>query len=444
MARRPGDESSAAATSVAGSRAASVRLCVAAAATVLAGLLGSCAGHPADTLAPVETRAAGATEIPILVATMREPAQDPGRLFTGERAERASFADIVVSVPPDAARVIGEVQWPESTPGDPAKQFVALKAERISFLESARRFRERVRAQPGRRVLVFVHGYNTRFDEAVFRFAQIMRDSKAQATPVLFTWPSRGQLLAYGYDRESANYSRDSLERLLSELNDSADAREIVILAHSMGNWVTMEALRQMAIRRGGVPSKITQALLAAPDVDIDVFMRQIAAIGPRRPAFTVFANSNDNALSLAETVTGGVSRLGAVDVSQEPWSSRLRQERIAVVDLTKAASSDAVGHTTFAQSPDVVRAIGTRFLAGQSLASGRAGLGAALAGGATRVVGGAAGALVSAPFALVDEGAREQLDSALPIASRPREAPSSSAQDPACRLKGNAGRLGC
>jgi esterase/lipase superfamily enzyme len=61
-----------------------------------------------------------------------------------------------------------------------------------------------------------VHGFNNRFDDAVYRFAQIVHDSKVPAIPVLFTWPSRGEmkLRAYTYDRESANYSRDALESL--------------------------------------------------------------------------------------------------------------------------------------------------------------------------------------------------------------------------------------
>jgi esterase/lipase superfamily enzyme len=63
--------------------------------------------------------------------------------------------------------------------------------------------------QTGRsKVLVFVHGFNNRFDDAVYRFAQIVHDSRAPVIPILFTWPSRGELRlrAYTYDRESANY----------------------------------------------------------------------------------------------------------------------------------------------------------------------------------------------------------------------------------------------
>ena len=86
----------------------------------------------------------------------------------------------------------------------------------------------------------------TDFEEAVYRLAQIADDLHAPAVPLLFTWPSRGKLLAYGYDRESATYSRDALEALLQKLARDPEVREVSVLAHSMGNWATLEALRQM------------------------------------------------------------------------------------------------------------------------------------------------------------------------------------------------------
>jgi esterase/lipase superfamily enzyme len=44
-----------------------------------------------------------------------------------------------------------------------------------------------------RRLFVFVHGFNTNFDEGVYRVAQIVHDSEMNAAPVLFNWPSRGR-----------------------------------------------------------------------------------------------------------------------------------------------------------------------------------------------------------------------------------------------------------
>lgn len=55
-----------------------------------------------------------------------------------------------------------------------------------------------------------------------------------QATPILFTWPSRAQLTGYEYDKESTNYSRTALEQSLRVLAADPDVKDITILAHSM------------------------------------------------------------------------------------------------------------------------------------------------------------------------------------------------------------------
>ena len=97
---------------------------------------------------------------------------------------------------------------------DASRHVVLQKTARIAEPKFYELLRRRVEQSARRELFVFVHGFNNRFDDAVYRFAQIVHDSKAPAIPVLFTWPSRGEtkLRAYTYDRESANYSRDALE----------------------------------------------------------------------------------------------------------------------------------------------------------------------------------------------------------------------------------------
>jgi esterase/lipase superfamily enzyme len=292
---------------------------------------------------PVNAVAAGATIVPILVATTRQPSRDdPGAMFSGERATAISYASVAVSVPPDDVRTIGHVQWPTSVPGDPSREFVTSAAKYIDKNEFKS---EIVSATSGgrRKAIVFVHGFNNRFDESVFRFAQIVHDSKSQAVPVLFTWPSRGEvaLRAYTYDRESANYSRDALEQLLTSLTRESSISEINIVAHSMGNWITLEALRGMFIRNARAPdrggfAKMKNVLLVAPDVDVDVFRSQIARMGTYRPHVALFVSRDDTALDLSKVVWGGVSRLGDVDPNEEPYRTEFEREKIEVFDLTK------------------------------------------------------------------------------------------------------------
>jgi len=381
-------------------------------AAVLA--LAACAGRPHGVLKPIGARPPQANEVSILVATTRsEKGAGPGEMFSGERGDAPSFAEISVSIPPDGARQIGEVQWPQGETPDPAREFATVRAEVLSREAAVARFDARIANTPKRHALVFVHGFNTRFEEAVYRFAQIVHDSRAPALPVLFTWPSRGKLLEYTYDHESANFSRDSLENLLRALDRDKNVGEISILAHSMGNWVTMEALRQMAIRDKGLAPKIRNIMLAAPDVDYDVFQRQIAQIGAKPSLFTIFVSRDDQALATSKRVWGDKVRLGAVDPEKEPVRDQLAREKINVVDLTGVESGDRLGHGTFAEAPAVVRSIGLRLSQGQTLADSQAGVGdrvGAVATGAAGAVGGAAGVAVSLPISVIDPRTRENL----------------------------------
>ncbi len=376
----------------------------------------ACGGRPHGVLIPTHYEPAGARLVHMFVATTRAPDEtQPGEMFSGERGGRLSFADITVSIPPDAYRKVGEVQWPENETPDPMRNFTTVEARVLSEQAALAEFNKRIAKTPRRQVLVFVHGFNTRFAEAVYRFAQIVHDSDATVLPVLFTWPSRGKLLQYGYDHESANYSRDSLENVLQTLSRDPNVGEISILAHSMGNWVTLEALRQMSIRNNGLPPKIKNIMLAAPDVDFDVFRRQIEAMHVNPSLFTIFVSRDDEALAVSKRVWGDKPRLGAVDPNAEPYRDVLDRERIRPVDLTEVASGggDSLGHTKFAEAPAVVRSIGARLATGQTLSDGQAGVGEKLgmvAAGAASTVGAAAGVAVAAPFAIVDPRTRENL----------------------------------
>ena len=266
-------------------------------------------------------------------------------MFGGERAPNVSFAAITVSIPPDSTRKLGTIQWPASPPGDPRRDFVTVSA---NYIEK-QTFDAAIAAatKRNRKVVVFVHGFNNRFDDAVYRFAQIMHDSKAEHVPVLFTWPSKGELAlrAYTYDRESANYSRDALEQLLDMLARQPGVSEIVVVAHSMGNWVTLEALRTRSIRASRTPDKIKRVFLVAPDVDVDVFRSQIVRMGAARPQFVLLVSQDDQALRLSQAIWGGAPRLGDVNPTEEPYRSEFEREKIQVLDLTKLKSPGDDAH---------------------------------------------------------------------------------------------------
>ncbi|MBF9198274.1 alpha/beta hydrolase [Microvirga sp. BT290] len=380
---------------------------------VLLPMLAGCASVRGVML-PVGGTAPGASQVNMLVATTRQRS-DPAELFSGDRGAPASFANITVSIPPPEARQIGEVQWPRQVPGNPATDFVTLKADVIDRPQALAWFRRSLRTVPKRQVLVFIHGFNNRFDDAVFRFAQIVHDSHAPVVPILFTWPSRGSVWAYGYDRESTAYSRNALESLLKAISQDPGVGEVSILAHSMGTSLALETLRQMAIRDGRVTPKIRNVLLAAPDVDVDLAREAIMDMGPatRRPSITLFVSQDDRALALSRRVWGSEVRLGAINPDQEPYRTQLEQSGITVLDLTKLKAGDALNHGKFAESPEVVQLIGARLAAGQTVTDSRVGLGDRIiqvTAGAATAVGTAAGLAVSAPVAVVDPQTRRSI----------------------------------
>ncbi|GGH11026.1 hypothetical protein GCM10007036_07850 [Alsobacter metallidurans] len=317
-----------------------------AALCALALALTGCASRPETGFLTPVAAGAGATPHTLLVATTRERDARPGTWFNGERAYPLDFARLEVSVPP--THKPGEVEWPSAAPGNAETDFVVRDA---AYVDGEKAFVDTLNSQlasrpPGsRKVFLFIHGYNTLFAEGVYRFAQVIHDAKAPAVPVLFTWASRGQLSQYVYDMNSATAARDSLDRTI-RLLFASNAEEVNIVAHSMGNWVTVEALRQIKIS-GRAPqiSKLGVLILAAPDIDIDVFKSQMRQFGKPKKPFVIVLSKDDKALRASSFIAGGAARLGADSDRDE-----LAALGAIVLDMTDVKALDSSNHGKFAQ----------------------------------------------------------------------------------------------
>lgn len=372
--------------------------------------LTSCGGRAVGVMTPTGVLVAGTSPVDVLVATTRAPDTDKGVLFGGERGTGLKMDSVTVSIPPAANRKVGEVQWPKKLPADPLKHFTTVSVESVEGQGRVKSWlKDNLRSN--RRVLVFVHGFNNTYEDSVYRFAQIVHDSGTDVAPVVFTWPSRASIFDYNYDKESTNYSRDALEELLASIAKDERVSDITVMAHSMGTWLAVESLRQMAIRNGRVNAKISNVILAAPDLDVDVFGRQFASLGAKAPKFTLFVSQDDRALSLSRRISGNVDRLGQIDPTVEPYRTQLETAGITVLDLTKLQSGDSLNHGKFAASPDVVRLIGDRLIAGQAVSEDNVGLGetlGAVAIGSAQTVGSVASVAVSTPIAVFDPRTRK------------------------------------
>ena len=365
-----------------------------------------CATRVQDVLQPIAVAPRDTSRVDMLVATTRKASDNPGKLYSGDRGTAISLNSVSVSIPPDRNRKPGEVQWPSHLPPNPEKEFAVTEVTKVqSERQALDWFRKNRNGK--RQVLIFVHGFNNTYADAVFRYAQIVHDSGTDAAPILFTWPSRGRAFDYLYDKESANYSRRALEDLILQAARSPDVQDVTILAHSMGGWLAAEALRGVAMREKSIPAKVKNVILASPDIDIDVFRRQFVEMGPKRPHFAILTSKRDKALEVSSWLSGGIDRVGGSDL--RPYASILSELRVSVIDTSAIATSDPLGHNTFADSPDIVRLLGRR-LAGQKLDGGEASFADQVGVTAANFAGSAARVAVAAPVAVISPRAREVL----------------------------------
>ncbi len=327
------------------------------AAGLVALTAGGCAGPSRGLLVPVAEPAIGTHSRTLLAVTTRGPAAEPpGYLFSGERGDATRYASLTLSLPP--GREPGSVPTDAERP-DPSKHITLVSARELDAVQFVAATKAAGTAK--RRALVFTHGYNTQFDEAVVRLAQIVDDTGYQGLPILFSWPSRGGLADYGYDKDSANFSRDALADLLTRLARDPNIAGIDIFAHSMGNWLTMETLRQLAIAKDEKTlSRLGKIVLAAPDVDMDVFRTQIARLQPLTSRIVLYASKDDYALGLSRRLFGGKIRAGEnTDLDQ------FRGLGIAAHDLSDVAGGIGRNHNKAFGDGSTIAAIGRAITAG-------------------------------------------------------------------------------
>lgn len=218
------------------------------------------------------------------------------------------------------------------------------------------------RPRKDRDILLFVHGFNTSLTDALLRIGQFVDDSGFEGVPVLFSWASHGKLLDYVYDLNSALHARDGLIDT-AELLGRTRTRNFDIIAHSMGNFLTVEAMRQAKLE--GVynaTGRIGSVILASPDIDLDVFRRQMSVFDKNEKAFYVLISDDDKALSTSRFLAGGINRVGDADAEE------LAKLGVTVIDLTQIDDANSLHHTKFADSPEVVQLLGSEILKGDSL----------------------------------------------------------------------------
>lgn len=216
-----------------------------------------------------------------------------------------------------------------------------------------------------RDTLLFIHGYNVSFLEALEAGALLAGSLDGKLNVVVFSWPSDGKMvpyMSYYSDREDARVSGPALARAYLKLFDFVrDIREaevrrlekagkdsdtqtelcmrcIHILAHSMGNYVLRHGVQAICAKD---PRKVVrmfdQIIMAAADEDDDTFeheekLRNLPSLARR---VTVYHNRNDRALVISDRTKANPDRLG----SEGPRMLDMLPKKVVTVDCSRVAS---------------------------------------------------------------------------------------------------------
>jgi esterase/lipase superfamily enzyme len=200
--------------------------------------------------------------------------------------------------------------------------------------------------------LVFIHGYNSSFDDAIFKTAQIAFDTHFSGVPIAFCWPSKHSITGYDYDRESAAFSWDALLQLLHLIKEGAGISKIYIIAHSMGNQMLLDALARA--RDDNNRLSLSEIIMASPDIDRDVFLKRMDQLRLLAGGLTLYASSADKAMIASHLKAGGL-RTG--DISDD---GPVIAQGLDTIDITSLGDDPfALNHGTALNSRSVIDDIG-------------------------------------------------------------------------------------
>lgn len=249
----------------------------------------------------------------------------------------------------------------------------------------------------GRDTLVFIHGFNVTFNEAIEAGACLAREvtvkcedgTRAPVNVVVFSWPSDGAavpFMSYYSDREDARASGPALARVYFKLRDflvqlqkdegsrgEGDpsrlcGRGIHLLAHSMGSYVLRQGLQALLAKQAdGVVRMFDQILLASPDEDDDTFEHETKLkLLPRlAKRVTVYFNPKDKALWISDKTKTNPDRLGA----DGPRLIDLLPKKVALVDCRRIAdvADPRIQHSYYVKNAAMTDDIG-KVLAGDDI----------------------------------------------------------------------------
>ena len=243
----------------------------------------------------------------VFYGTNREPNDncDLSKGYGNERANKLHLGSCTVNVP--HKRNKGELSgsfWQKIRHFDSSYGDIELKSikgyENHEFWQNISTLLAPLEPEE-QQALVFVHGFNTSFEAAAIRATQIAVDLEHTGVTAFFSWASKAKALSYISDSATVQYSEKHLTEFLTDFAQNSGAKRIHIIAHSMGNRALLEAVNR--INRNNPEIKFGQIILAAPDVDADVFEELSIAYPKLSEQTTLYISKEDKAVGMSKWI---------------------------------------------------------------------------------------------------------------------------------------------
>lgn len=292
-------------------------------------------------------------KLPIYFGTDRNYTQTEENLNNAFGTGRSllKYGIVEVSIPHDHR--VGEIEspsiWKFEFSENPSKHVVLHKISLLNRENFFNKLAADIQKSDKKSTFLFVHGYNTSFSEAAKRTAQISYDLKFDGKAVFYSWPSQASTLRYGKDEKNIEWSQKNIKSFLEDYLSKSKAEDIYLVAHSMGNRGLTKAIVEVMKDKPELRSKIKEIILAAPDIDADVFKNEIAPqmVSSTKKPITLYVSSDDLALKASRLIHGN-ARAG------DAGEKMVILNGIETIDATGIDTS-FLSHSYFADTSSII-----------------------------------------------------------------------------------------
>lgn len=299
------------------------------------------------------------TCIPVWYATLREKKDtlDVSKIYGAERSGLGTGIGIVKFEEATRNRKAADTQT-DRISDEPSRVTDVNEIQEERFWEEIASF-----AKEGGKIVLYVHGYNTDFEQALQQAAFFQHALNSNQRVLLFSWPAGDDLLKYTRDEENLEWSVPRIAQVLQETILCAGKGKLDVAAHSMGAKGVVQALYEISRDASGEPL-LNNLVLIAPDIDTDRFRDIWPDVRNLVLKTTLYVSESDRALKISQRIHG-YPRLGEAGeyLSVLPG--------IETIDVSELGDFRPSGHLYHLYNPDVVADLAVLLSEGQQ-AGGR------------------------------------------------------------------------